>query len=264
MENQNDNREQIIRRDARGCFVELKNDCFHLNKIHLQFVAYDKSRPAGQRYTNNINIYIDVPQFLALSQQAANGDLHKRMLQYKKEHKPDALFEHLGGTSAKRLSKYGKSRPDGKSLSRVVRLTVAERSDYFLTADSGAGEENQTGLIIPRFGKNPEQHVSVILTWRQLDELLFTTEAHYRAWLSAKYMADWVELYAPKFQVHGGAQPAAQMPAAQAPAVSTPPAAASAPRQPAAAPQQDGLNSRYGSVFGRENGKPGADDTQFF
>ena len=102
MENQNDNREQIIRRDARGCFVELKNDCFHLNKIHLQFVAYDKSRPAGQRYTNNINIYIDVPQFLALSQQAANGDLHKRMLQYKKEHKPDALLtlgRHIGQTA---------------------------------------------------------------------------------------------------------------------------------------------------------------------
>ena len=70
MEKQNDNRDQIIRKDARNCFVEVKNDCFHLEKIHLQFVAYDKSRPAGQRYTSNILIYIDVPQFLALAQEA--------------------------------------------------------------------------------------------------------------------------------------------------------------------------------------------------
>ena len=117
MENQNDNRDQIIRKDARNCFVEVKNDCFHLDKVHLQFVAYDKSRPAGQRYTSNIHIYIDVPQFLALAQEAANGSLHMRMQQYKNERKSDALYEHLGGTSAKRLAYYGKSRPDGKSLS---------------------------------------------------------------------------------------------------------------------------------------------------
>ena len=181
MEYQNDNRDQIIRKDARNCFVEVKNDCFHLDKVHLQFVAYDKSRPAGQRYTSNINIYIDVPQFLTLAQEAANGSLHMRMQQYKNERKSDPLFEHLGGTAAKRLAYYGKARADGKSLSRVVKLTVAEKSDYFFTADSGPGEENQTGLIVPRFGKNPEQHVSVILTWRQLNELLFTTVAHYNA-----------------------------------------------------------------------------------
>lgn len=80
MENQNDNRDQIIRKDARNCFVEVKNDCFHLDKVHLQFVAYDKSRPAGQRYTSNIHIYIDVPQFLALAQEAASGSLHMRMV----------------------------------------------------------------------------------------------------------------------------------------------------------------------------------------
>lgn len=212
MENQNDNRDQIIRKDARGCFVEVKSDCFHLNKVHLQFVVYDKSKPAGQRYTSNINIYIDVPQFLALSQEAANGSLHKRMLQRKKERKPDALFEHLGGTSAKRLNSYGKPRPDGMSLSRVVKLTAAERSDYFFTADSGPGEENQTGLIVPRFGKTPEHHVAITLTWRQLDELLLTTVAHYNAWLSAKYMVDWAELYAPMFQQNKGRQPAAEAP----------------------------------------------------
>lgn len=193
MENQTtpDNQDQIIRKDARNCFVEVKNDCFHLDKVHLQFVTYDQRRPPGDRYTNNIHIYIDVPDFLALTQEAANGSLHMRMQQYKAQHKSEALYEHLGGTSAKRLAFYNKARPDGKSLSRVVKLTVAEKADYFFTADCGPGEENKTGLIVPKFGKDPEQHVSVTLTWRQLNELLFTTAAHYNAWLSAKYLSEW-------------------------------------------------------------------------
>lgn len=254
-----ENQDQIIRKDARGCFVEVKNDCFHLEKIHLQFVAYDKSRPAGQRYTNNIHIYIDVPEFLALAQEAANGSLHMRMQQYKKDGKSDALYEHLGGTSAKRLAFYGKARPDGMSLSRVVKLTVAARGDYFLTADSGPGEENATGLIAPRFGKSPEQHVSVMLTWRQLNELLFTTKLHYSAWLSARYMADWAGIHASRLEERtpkGGrghqAGPSNDR--------STPQAAAA----PQPAPKQAGFGSTFGSVYGRENGSTGADDMRMF
>lgn len=62
-QNTQDNQDQIIRKDARSCFVEVKSDCFHLDKDHLQFVTYDQKRPVGQRYTNNIHIYINVPEF---------------------------------------------------------------------------------------------------------------------------------------------------------------------------------------------------------
>lgn len=70
------NQTQIFRHDARGCFVEAKCDRFHLDRVHLQFVAYDKNRPQGQRYTNNVNIYIPIPEFLVLYQEAASGVLH--------------------------------------------------------------------------------------------------------------------------------------------------------------------------------------------
>ena len=78
MENDNkpvsqDNWGQIIRKDAKGCFVEVRNDTFHLDKVHLQFVSYDTTKPKGSRYVNNISIYIDVPEFLALAQEAASG-----------------------------------------------------------------------------------------------------------------------------------------------------------------------------------------------
>lgn len=255
-----DNRDQIIRKDARGCFVEVKNDCFHLDKVHLQFVAYDKSRPAGQRYTSNIHIYIDVPEFLSLAQEAANGSLHMRMQQYKNAHKSDPIYEHLGGTAAKRLAYYGKARADGMSLSRVVKLTAAEKSDYFFTADSGPGEENKTGLIVPRFGKSPEQHVSVILTWRQLNELLFTTVAHYNAWLSARYAADWKSVHAPRFEEKGQRRQEST-PAATPPVRRSPPPATSPPTAPV---QQQGFGSAFGSVYGKTDGSSGADDRRMF
>jgi hypothetical protein len=100
------------------------------------------------------------------------------------------LFEHLGGTSAARLAQFGKSREDGMSLSRIAKLIWGQKADYLFVADSGSGEADAKGLIVPRFGKNPENHVSVGISWRNLNELLLMTQAHYSAWLAAKYVAD--------------------------------------------------------------------------
>ena len=116
------NQTQIFRHDARGCFVEAKCDRFHLDRVHLQFVAYDKNRPQGQRYTNNVNIYIPIPEFLVLYQEAASGVLHGRMQQYKTTGQQESLYEHMGGTPASTLARLGKARPDGKSVSRVTKL----------------------------------------------------------------------------------------------------------------------------------------------
>lgn len=257
-----DNWGQIIRKDAKGCFVEIKNDCFHLDKVHLQFVSYDTSQPKGSRYTNNVNIYIDIPEFLALTQEAASGALHMQMRQYKQAQKQEPLYEHLGGTPARQLNKYGRARPDGKSLSRVVKLTTAAKSDYFLTADSGPGEENKTGLIVPRFGTKPEQHVSVILSWRQLNELLLTTAEHYRAWLSAKYAAEWQSVHAPRLEGRDR-RSTGQTSAAQTQRPQQAPAPVPQPAPPPEAPQP-GFASAFGSVYGSVNGRFGADDTRIF
>ena len=256
-----DNWGQIIRKDAKSCFVEIKNDCFHLDKVHLQFVSYDTTLPKGERYTNNINIYVDIPEFLALAQEAASGTLHMRMQQYKQARKQEPLYEHLGGTSARQLAKYGRARSDGKSLSRVVKLTTAAKSDYFLTADSGPGEENKTGLIVPRFGTKPEQHVSVILSWRQLNELLLTAADPHRACRAAKSAAEGQSLPAPRLAGRGQ-KPAPQAKRAQPQPPRQPPTPAPAP-QPEA-PQQMGFASAFGSVYGSTNGKVGADDTRIF
>jgi len=187
--NRNDerNQSQIIRKDARGCFVESKNDCFHLGKVHLGFAAYDLSREPGNRYTNNVNIYIDIAEFMELTNEALNGYLHTQMNNVKK-HLADAkepLYQSLGGTPASNLKE---PRDDGMSQSRCVKLFVGEKRDYLLRAESGVGETDAKGLIVPRYGNKPEQQVSVAMGWRDLTQLLLMTKIHYESWLTAQYL----------------------------------------------------------------------------
>ena len=39
------NKNQIVRKDARNCFVESLKDTFAIGRIHLAFATYDLSRP---------------------------------------------------------------------------------------------------------------------------------------------------------------------------------------------------------------------------
>jgi len=184
------NRFQIIRKDARGCFVETKSDNFEIGKVHLEFSQYDASRPAGQRQTNHVHIYIDAPEFLHLTHEALSGALHMRARQQRENNDGKPLFEHLGGTPAYKLAHFGRARPDGMSLSRIVKLIWGKKVDYLFVADSGPGETDAKGLIVPRFRSGPENHVSVGLNWRNLNELLLMTKTHFEAWLAAWYMTE--------------------------------------------------------------------------
>lgn len=78
------NQYQIIRKDARNCFVESLNDAFGIGRVHFAFATYDLSRPAGSRQTNNIHIYITVEEFLELCRKLNSGEL-RYMLQSKKK-----------------------------------------------------------------------------------------------------------------------------------------------------------------------------------
>lgn len=183
------NSQQIIRKDAKNCFVESLSDAFDREKAHLVFAAYDLTKPAGQRQTNCVHIYISIPELLELCRKLSCGELRFIWQERKKSGTNKPIQEWLGGTSAERLRQYGKARADGKSLSRVAKLLAGQKSDFLFIADSGPGDKDAKGLIVPRFGKNPENHVSVSMTWEALAELLLTTKTHYEAWLSAWYLA---------------------------------------------------------------------------
>ena len=183
------NKTQIVRKDARNCFVESLNDSFGIGKVHFNFATYDLNKPKGQRQTNNIGIYLAVDEFLELCRKLECGELKFIMNSKKKSGDGTPIYQSFGGTSAERLKALGKSRPDGKSLSRTVQLVCGSKSDFLLVADSGPGDTNDKGLIVPKFGNKPENHVAVSMTFDTLSELLLITKAHYNAWLCALYIS---------------------------------------------------------------------------
>ena len=190
------NMSQIIRKDARNCFVESLSDAFGNGRAHFVFATYDLNKPAGQRQTNNIHIYIAIPELLELSRKLSCGELRFILQQKKQTGNSKPIQEWLGGTSAEKLRQYGKARPDGKSLSRVCKLMAAQKTDFLFTASSGPGEKDAKGLIVPKFGNRPENHVAVSMTFDALSELLLMTRTHYESWLTAWYLS----------QTHSGQQ----------------------------------------------------------
>lgn len=181
------NQNQITRKDAKSCFVESLIDAFEIGKIHFVFAAYDMSKPTGQRQTDNVHIYISVDEFLELHRKVACGELGFILQNRKKTGDKKPLFESLGGTSAERLTKQGNPRSDGRSLSRTMQLLCGTKSDFLLVANSGPGDTNEKGLIVPKFGANPENHVAVSMTYGTFAELVLATYVHYTAWLTAQY-----------------------------------------------------------------------------
>ena len=189
MDNNDRNQYQIIRKDAKDCFVEAKSDSFPIGKVHLEFVAYDKSRPTGHRYTSHIHIYLDFAEFLGLAHFILYGDCHSRMAAAKKaggDALKTPLFKNQGGTSATRLRQSGRERRDGMSEARCLSLFVGNK-DYLLCAESGPGQTNATGLIVAKYEGRPEQRVTVSLDYVNLNELMLVTQAHFTAWLTAWY-----------------------------------------------------------------------------
>lgn len=182
------NQYQITRKDAKSCFVESLSDAFEIGKIHFGFAAYDVNKPAGQRQTENVQIYISVDEFLELHRKVVSGELRFLLQNKKKSGDKTPLYQSLGGTSAERLAKQNHARSDGMSLSRTVQLLSGAKSDFLLVADSGPGETTEKGLIVPKFGKNPENHVAISMTFETFAELMLTTYVHYSAWLGAFYM----------------------------------------------------------------------------
>ena len=181
------NKNQIVRKDARNCFVESLNDTFGIGRIHLAFATYDLNRPEGQRQTNSIHIYIAVDEFLELCRKLECGELRYLMQNKKKTGDKAPIYQCMGGTSAEKLARYGQPRADGKSLSRTAQLLAGSKSDFLFVANSGPGETDKKGLIVPRFGNKPENHVAVSMTFETLSSLLLITKVHYQAWLSAWY-----------------------------------------------------------------------------
>lgn len=184
---ENRSKYQIIRKDAAGCFVESLWDYFCYGQIHLGFYTYNKKLQKGKRITNQVQIFLNEGEFLDLVRKLESGELATSIHRCQNAEQ-SSIEEWIGGTSAEKLKASGNARPDGMSLSRIAKLIPANNGGVLFVADSGPGEKSGTGIIIPRYGNKPENHVAVKMGFNAFSELVLVTKAHYEAWLAAYYM----------------------------------------------------------------------------
>lgn len=181
-------RSQIIRKDGKDCFVESLNDSFAFGKAHFIFAKYDLAKPAGERQTDNIGIYMDMAELLELQRKMVSGEM-RQIVQKKKDVKDNSsIQEWMGGTSAEKLKERGRAREDGMCQARVAKLLWGTKYDFMFVADSGPGEQNAKGLIVPKFKGKGEQHVVVGMSWNVFSEMVMMTVMHYQAFLVTRYM----------------------------------------------------------------------------
>ena len=187
--------QQICRIDALGSFVEVMASSLSIGKVQVNFLSYDKNKPANQRATASISFYIDVLKAKALSDNIMNGKMAKLWKKSKdaaaasNNKYPAAIFTEQGGTPANKAK-----RADGKALSRTMSLAPGSRQPWVLTAECGPGVPGPNGLlIVPDYGynkatKKPEQIVRIAMDNDHLELFAEALNAAYMTWIMAKYV----------------------------------------------------------------------------
>lgn len=209
------NPSQIIRLDGSKCFVEVLNDAFPIGKVHLGFYTYDVSREAKSRFTNNIQIYLDIPEFLALASDITGGTISKlaaaSLAEAAKDSSfPKAVFETMGGTPANKLFGTKQARADKMGISRQFRINPGSKKPYLLNAESGPGMADEKGLIVPKYKPGQgENKVMVPVTRNMMVRMAEMVRIHIQAYYASYYMTNPIERHVPDNQGDPG-QPSAQ------------------------------------------------------
>lgn len=157
---------QIIRFDGKNVFFEVMADALGIGKIKMNFIEYDINQEKNNRIKQRVEIYLDRADALVLANDILSGKMKILADKAKEEAKAKglkyvpAIYTNMGGTSAKALEKRNQKREDGMSLSRQFKIAPGEKMPWILTAESGAGEENEKGLIVPKY--NPAKPENVV------------------------------------------------------------------------------------------------------
>lgn len=183
----NKNPQQLIKLSGKDTFVEVMNNPFEIGKILLNFAKYNDNAKAGEKITDNIQIYMDLEEALVLAHDIVSGKIPQlaKIEKDKGSKYPKEVYKKQGGTSAARLKASGKERPDGMAESRVLKIGPGGKVDFMLTAEKGKGEENQTGLIVQ---KSTESTVRVPVSADDLKKLAIVIQTNIQAYTIARYV----------------------------------------------------------------------------
>lgn len=210
------NDKQITRVDGKNCFLEVMSSAFNINKVQINFREYDQKR-TGEKFTQQIDIFIDIEDFLLIINDVLSNKIPSTIFKEKSRIEAEnkktnkavypnekVLDEYIqrGGMkieslrkadakrTAKKLQTYSQMYkiPNGGIVARQFKIVPGLKADLMLKAEAGIGAENETGLIVAKFGVNPAQKIQVPLSYSQLKKLCLITKAEIDGYMSAKHI----------------------------------------------------------------------------
>lgn len=187
---------QIIRFDGKDTFFEVMANAFGISKVQLNFRKYDEHKQKGNRFVQQVDYYVNVEEMLVLAQDILSGKIAKlaQIEKGKGAKYPAPIWQSMGGMSAEKAK-----REDKMALSRVLKLAPGSSQPFVFTAESGKGEQNEKGLIVPRYGTSPENRIMVALTDVQLKQFALMIQMHLQAYYTSLYAKDaYMIEYTPK------------------------------------------------------------------
>ncbi len=171
--NNNGYKNHVARFDGKNVFVEFTEDGFDIDKIIVGFYRYDENQAKGDRIKEKILIYIKDTDWFQLCYEIEMRLTMKKRIEALKAGKnfENLSLEIQGGTMPVDLKKQKRERPDGKAEARLFTIipSTLKKYDYGLRAESGPGERDENGLIVPKFVDNkPDTRIIVPVTHSQL------------------------------------------------------------------------------------------------
>lgn len=177
---------QIIRFDGRNVFVEVMDSAFEIGKIMLGFKEYDVTKEKGNRFTNEVTIYMDITEFETLAHDIKLRFIDRDAARAREAQKAGGykfckeVYMDMGGTTLEKLAKRKQSRPDNKDESRVLKITPGDKMPWILSAEKGAGKRTETGLIAPD-GK-PDVIIRVPFSDKDFRKFAIIVDNEIQAW----------------------------------------------------------------------------------
>ncbi|WP_234978488.1 hypothetical protein [Bacillus tuaregi] len=175
-------------------FLEVLNNAFQIGKVQINFLEYDVTKDKGERIKNEISVYVNIDKFLLLANDTLNGRINALSTKAREEQQKGnykyckEIWSDMGGRPSHVLKEKGEERPDGKSLSRQMKITPGDKVPWIISAESGPGELTETGLIVPRYtGNKPEVVVRVPMTNDDIKMMVLIVKANIEGYVSSQY-----------------------------------------------------------------------------
>lgn len=177
--------DQVFRIDGKDAFLEVLCSPASFDKVGINFVTYDKNKPAGQREKDKVMIYLDIFEAQVLAGDILSGRISALAQVNRQKAKdagntyPDAVYTKLGGTPAK-------NTPDNRAVSRQFQVVPGAQKPWILAAMSGPGREQASGLISP--DGRPTTTIRIPMDDEGIKQFAYSLQAVANVWTFAKFL----------------------------------------------------------------------------